>query len=270
MRDLNISPSEFDTQLKELFLAENGNTSFLAEMKKDIDPKQQLETIHFEHPYKIIYNINNPELTRALAIRSWYFSEPELGYHLRSLIKYNLRKSSIDFVQRQRILPLLESKDMMINYLVDIDESISARDWYGNILKSLATVLDKLKIVKIENFRQPVKPEKYTGYCRGYRSSPKQESLVSNQSQKNEIFWQKWKMLKNYRIRLSELEDFATQLYILRDFKSYKILLSDLEKIRYSYNCLKEYFCMDESQIENVIEAEELHRSEGEKMLNYK
>lgn len=270
MRDLNISSSAFDKELERKFQKSAEKMTFLAEGKKAVATDTiDLNMRVFSEPYQILFNYNDIELLRGLAIRSWYVTEPACGWEIRRLIKTQLRKSTIDFSQRARILPLLESKSMMINYLVEIDDSISASSWYGNILTSLDQIFSKIKVVKRRKIGQEKKIPKYTGYCRGYRSSPKKESLISAQSIENDIFLEKWRMLKTYRERLSNLNELATQLWILREFKDYNLLKEELESISESYRLLKDYFSMTESQIENVIQAELLHKEEGERMFNF-
>lgn len=269
MRDLNISSEAFDKELGKFFSKDSEKMTFLAEGKKAVSTDAiSLDKVDFEN-MEIYFNFNDPELLWKLAIRSWYFSEPAYGYELRRLIKTRLRKSTIDFSQRARILPLLESKSMMINYLVEIDDQVSASSWYGNILKSLSTILKKVK-VKEKGYVREKKVDRYTGYCRGYRSSPKKESLISKESIENDIFLEKWQMLKTYRERLAQINELATQLWILREFDDYKLIKEELSSISESYQDLKRFFCMTESQVENVIEAEMLHKLEKVKMFNFK
>lgn len=264
MRDLNISSEAFDKELEKKLCQSSEKLTFLAEGKKAVTPTLNLSMEVFSSPYQIMFNYNDPELLRALAIRSWYFSNPAYGFELRRLIKTSLRKSTIDFSQRARILPLLESKSMMINYLVEFDDKIHASEWYGNILNSLSRVLLRVKVRKLTLGKEKKIP-KYTGYCRGYRSSPHKESLISQQKIDNDTFLEKWQMLKNYRERLANLNELATQLWIMREFEDYNLIKEELHSISESYQTLRSYFSMTEEQIDNVISAEILHRQEKTK-----
>lgn len=268
MRDLNISSEAFDKELERNLCNGSEELTFLAEGKKAVNPTLSLSMEVFSAPYQILINCNNPDLLRNLAIRSWYVSNPAHGFELRRLIKTSLRKSTIDFSQRARILPLLESKSMMINYLVELDDEIHASEWYGNILESLATVLKRIKVRKLILGKEKKIP-KYTGYCRGYRSSPHKESLISEQSVRNDIFLEKWQLLKSYRERLHNLNELATQLWIMREFEDYNLIKEELHSISESYHSLRYYFSMTEEQIENVISAENLHRQEKQKMFDF-
>lgn len=270
MRDLNLSIEAFDMELRKEFSRGLEVFTFLADGKKADKPKTiPVELVDFQN-MEIYFNFNDPELLRGLAIRSWYFKEESSGWELRRLIRSRLKKSTIDFEQRFKILPLLESKGMMLNYLVEIDDSISANVWYSNEgLSKISGQLFRVKVREKEgNFRERKIP-KYTGYCRGYQSSRHQESKISKQKQLNDLYLERWRELKYTRARLEQMNELATQLWILRDFESYKNLKDDLESLSERYKGLKDFFGLRESQIDNIIHAEELHREEGEPMFKF-
>lgn len=270
MRDLNLNIEAFDKELESEFSHCLESFTFLADGKKANMPKTiPVKDVDFSS-MEIYFNYNDPELLRGLAIRSWYFKEEPNGWELRRLIKSRLRKSTIDFEQRLRILPLLESKEMMLNFLVEIDDSISANVWYSN--EGLAKISGQLLRVKVrenKEYRREKKIPKYTGYCRGYQSSRHQESKISKQKQLNDLYLERWRELKYSRARLDQLNELATPLWILRDFKSYNNLKDDLESLSARYKELKKFFGLQESQIDNLIHAEKLHREEGEPMFKF-
>jgi hypothetical protein len=267
MRDLTINSSTFDKELEKIFSNADEKLTFLAEGKKAIIPTRNLNTEQLEK-VTLLFNENDPMKLRLLAIRSWYISNPLLANKLRISILQKLRKSTIDFSERARIIPLLESKGLMLTYLTDCDDSLSAREWYGTYQNRLKTILEKsVQILKLEKFLPKV--EKYTGYCRGYKSSPHQESLISQQAVENDIFIAKWQLLKSLKRRLEHQNEIATQLWILREFDKYKLIKDDLHYLGESYRLLKLTLGLDENQVENVMDIERLHRQEKVAMFKF-
>lgn len=270
MRDLNLSISAFDDELALEFSQTAETFTFLASGNKADKPETiPVKNVDFKN-MEIFFNYSDPELLRGLAIRSWYFSDESQGWELRRLIKTRLRKSTIDFEQRLKILPLLESKEMMLNFLVECDDSISASVWYSDEgLKKISRQLRRVKVRVNNEYRRERKIPKYTGYCRGYQSSRQQERKVSSQALANDTELERWRELKYSRERLDQLNELATQLWILRDFKSYNNLKEDLESLSGRYKALKDYFGLTEESIDNLIHAEQLHREEGVPMFKF-
>lgn len=267
MRDLNISVSAFDKQLETMFTSNANVKTFFASGNNACTSTQiqDIQPIFFDK-VEILFEMRKPMNVYLLAMYSWYIN-PVLGFQLRATIKRNLTKSTFDFRTRSRILPLIETKQLMLTFVCDLDEEISASDWYGNY-KPLCKNIHKLLHFKYND--TPLKKvAKYTGYCRGYRCSPKQESLISSQVWENEVYINSWHLLKSLRERLDIVNTQAIQLKILRDKEGFNLILESLTYLKQAYESLKANLGLDEKGVKNCLDAELLFKIEEEKRFDY-
>lgn len=257
MRQLNKTVEEFSQELEKSL--ENRYSTVCTSFGR-VDPKQLSIYLDRHYLYKFKLKGYSAKQLKLLAIGSWFYNE-QLAAILRADLREKINTGSLDFETRLEILPYLESKEHAMNFLVTVDDKFSASDWYGNIFKQLEELLFNVKFLLFKPNSKGVK--RYTGYCRGYKSS-KPGKTIEKQVLENNNFMSAWKSLKQSDSIVTLLHQQAMSFYLERDFKNYKIILKTLKEYSLERESLLNFFGMSGPEaIKRMIEfekrSEEIH-----------
>lgn len=237
MRQLNMTVEDFSTETEKYF---NNRYSTVCTSFGRVDSKQLTSYLQDGYLYKYKLKEYDGKELKLLALGSW-FLDNHFGGILREDIRQKVENGSLDTNMRIEIFPYLENKQHALHFLALVDERFSASDWYGNLLTRLDTLLFNVKLLLFKPTKRNIK--RYTGYCRGYKSS-KPGKTIEKQVIENNNFLLRWENLKSSDTVVTLLHNQAMQFYLERDFENYKIILETLKKFSEERRILLNFFGM--------------------------